>query len=66
MIWNADCTGCKGKKCHPFNSRRGRLIRSNIGCKCDSFLRKGCFFLSFVHVMLLISLEIKQKKKLQQ
>ena len=22
---NTDCTGWKGNKCHPFNSRRGRL-----------------------------------------
>ena len=31
----------------------------NIGSKLDSFLRKGCF--SFVHVVLLIPLEIMRK-----
>ena len=34
----------------------------NIGSKLDSFLRKGCFLLCFVHVVLLISLEILRKK----
>ena len=40
----------KGNKCHPFNSRRGRLkgpkkYMYNMGPKRDSFLRKECFLL---------------------
>ena len=33
-----------------------------MGSKLDSFLRKGCFLLCFVHVVLLKSLEIMRKK----
>ena len=59
-----------GNGCHPFNSRRGRLKGPiyiyiyiyNMGSKLDSFLRKGCFFFSFVYVVLLIPLEIMRKK----
>ena len=32
-----------------------------MGSKLDSFLRKGCFLFCFVHVVLLISLEIMRK-----
>ena len=60
-----DTTEWKGNKCHPFNSRRGRLKESkNLytiwESKLDSFLRKRCFLFCFVHVVLLISLEIMQ------
>ena len=34
----------------------------NMGSKLDSFLRKGFFLFSFVHVVLLISFEIMRKK----
>ena len=33
-----------------------------MGSKLDSFLRKWCFFFTFVHVVVLISLEIMWKK----
>ena len=33
----------------------------DMGSKLDSFLRKRCFLFSFVHVVLLMSLEIMQK-----
>ena len=32
-----------------------------MGCKLNSFLRKRCFLFSFLHVVLLISLEIMSK-----
>ena len=38
----------------------------NMGTKLDSFLRKGYLFFSFVHVVLLISLEIMRKKYLSK
>ena len=34
----------------------------NMGSKLDSFLRKRCFLFCFVHVVLLITLEIMRKK----
>ena len=42
----------KRNKCHPFNSRRGRLKGTkkyiyNMGSKLDMFLRKRCFLLCF-------------------
>ena len=33
-----------------------------MGFKLDSFLRKRCFLFCFVHVVLLISIEIMRKK----
>ena len=58
--------GWKGNKCHPFNSRQGRLKGPKniyiMGSKLDSFLRKRCFLFCFVHVVLRISLEIMRKK----
>ena len=46
-MFKSKCTGCKGNKCHPFNSIRGRLIGPkkiysiyNIGSKFYSFLEK--------------------------
>ena len=51
-------TECKGNKCHPLNSRRGRLIYSrpiiyNMGSKLESFLRKRHYLFPFVHVVLM-------------
>ena len=59
-------TEWKRNKYHPFNSRRGRLKGPkkciySMGSKLDCFLRKMCFLFSFVHVILLISLEIMRK-----
>ena len=34
----------------------------SMGSKLDSFLRKRCFLFCFVHVVLLTSLEISEKK----
>ena len=62
--------GWKENRCHPFNSRRGRFkgpknspytYTYNMGSKFDSFLRKSCFLFCFVHIVLLISLEIMRK-----
>ena len=62
-------TGWTENKCHPVNSRRGKLkgpIYSiyrayNMGSKIDSFLRKWRILISFIHVVLLISLETMRK-----
>ena len=65
-INSRDYKGRKGNKCHPFNSRRGRLKEQkiytvyNMGSKLD-ILRKRCILFCFVHVVLLMSLEIMRK-----
>ena len=66
-------TGCKGNKFHPFNSRRGRL-KGSIYIYMHQYiyiypiwdltlivLSKMYFLFSFLHVVLLTSLEIMRK-----